>query len=190
MRSLATLGGVIVLIVLAIAWKISNQVEAGLEPAENSGVVLLGVSPDESQADANGPAREASEGNSTTTNNELGAGSPATGDPADSLALSNSKDAEPKDPAAQSDGSPNSAGTNDDPPGPDPNTLAGDSAVIYIVQSNETMYGILMRAYGKASPDLIEAVAAANHMDDPSALNVGQSLRLPVVPGFPAPKKL
>ena len=47
MRSLATLGGILVLIVHAIAWKISNEVEAGQEPDKNPGRITLGVHPDD-----------------------------------------------------------------------------------------------------------------------------------------------
>jgi nucleoid-associated protein YgaU len=59
----------------------------------------------------------------------------------------------------------------------------------YTVVSGDSLYGIVRRAYGSAPERLIDAVATANHMDDPSSLNLGQVLRLPIIEGFPAPQK-
>ncbi len=63
-----------------------------------------------------------------------------------------------------------------------------DTRVHYTVSQGDTLYGILRRTYGVAKPELVEAVAAANQLDDAGALEIGQRLALPVVPGFPAPE--
>jgi LysM domain-containing protein len=185
MRSLATLGGVIVLIVLAIAWKISNQVEAGQLPDPNSGVVMLGTVPNDSQTAAN-------QDSSMAAAREAATNKPSSS--ADPQSLTESQPTGSSSAGADSgDLTPGSASNKESakPDGPQGGSIGPPSAssdLVYTVLANETMYGILLRAYGKASPDLIEAVAAANDLDDPSALKVGQPLRLPLVEGFPAPK--
>ena len=59
----------------------------------------------------------------------------------------------------------------------------------YTVVPGDTLYGIVQRAYGTATEGLIDAVAAANGMVDPSTLDLGQVLRLPTIEGFSAPLK-
>lgn len=59
----------------------------------------------------------------------------------------------------------------------------------YTVVSGDSLYGIVRRAYGTAPEHLIDAIATANGLDDPSALDLGQVLRLPIIDGFNAPQK-
>lgn len=56
------------------------------------------------------------------------------------------------------------------------------------VKSGETLYRIVLNAYGTAAPELIQEVAKANGMKDASALKVGQKVKLPTLAGWPAPK--
>lgn len=56
------------------------------------------------------------------------------------------------------------------------------------VRKGESLYGIVREAYGTANADLVRAVALANGLADPSRLASGQELRLPSVPGYPAPR--
>lgn len=60
----------------------------------------------------------------------------------------------------------------------------------YVVQGGDTLYQIVKRAYGSASPELIRDVAKANGMKDPGAIQKGQRLKLPALAGYPAPKAL
>ncbi len=196
MRSLATLGGLIVILALAVAWKISNQVEAGQEPDPDSGLAMVGILPPEQEPDAAGPGGTAPPGGSDPASAGNGAGAPGSGDPAsdprsgDPNADPGADDPDPaagsSDPSAYPGGSdPASGEQGTGESGSDP---AGAQAVRYQVQDNDTLYSILLRAYGKASEDLIDRVAMANGMDDPSNLGLGQELVLPVFPGYSPPK--
>jgi len=59
----------------------------------------------------------------------------------------------------------------------------------YTIQSGDTLYRILVRAYGTAPESLVEAIAEANALTDPSALTVGATLQLPVISGFQPPQQ-
>lgn len=59
----------------------------------------------------------------------------------------------------------------------------------YTVQSGDTLYRIVVRSYGTAPSELVEAVAEANGMRDSASLDVGQKLRLPLISGFPEPQR-
>jgi len=72
-------------------------------------------------------------------------------------------------------------------PQPAPQPEAVPQPLRHVVKSGETMYRIVLNAYGTAPPELVRAVAAANGIDDPSTIDEGQSLTLPDVAGFPAP---
>ncbi|MCH2111751.1 MAG: LysM peptidoglycan-binding domain-containing protein [Planctomycetes bacterium] len=63
------------------------------------------------------------------------------------------------------------------------------SAQYYVIKKDDTLFRILERFYGKATMDLVDAVAEANDMDDPSDLSINQRLILPLVKGQPAPRK-
>jgi nucleoid-associated protein YgaU len=68
--------------------------------------------------------------------------------------------------------------------------LAAATDLRYTVKSGETLYRIVMRAYGTAPAELIAEVAKANGLKDPGALKAGQKLKLPSIAGWPAPKPL
>lgn len=193
MRSLATLGGLLVLIVLAIAWKISNQVEAGQEPDKKPGRITLGVHPDDVQG--------SDEVNQRTSASLENGGSPAgkqepTTTPETKPAAKPSES--PAKPATQPESKPNKPVLADPPaqpkeespvqPTPPP---TGDEieGIRYTVKEGDTLYGILSRAYGKANQALIDSIAVASDLDDPSRLSPGMVLVLPQVPGFDAPKR-
>ena len=57
------------------------------------------------------------------------------------------------------------------------------------IRDGDSLYKILRGAYGKANETLVEAVAKANRLEDPSNLNVGKVLLLPEVPGFQTPQQ-
>ncbi len=53
----------------------------------------------------------------------------------------------------------------------------------------DSLWGLVRRTYGTATPDLIDRVARFNHLKDPGALKAGQTLRLPFLEGFPPPRR-
>lgn len=65
---------------------------------------------------------------------------------------------------------------------------AAPAAAGHLVKSGETLYRIVLNAYGTAPPELIQEVAKANGLKDPTALKVGQKVKLPSIAGWPAPK--
>lgn len=60
----------------------------------------------------------------------------------------------------------------------------------YAVKDGDTLYRIVLRAYGTAPEELVDAVAKANGLRDPSQISVGQAIKLPSLAGWPTPKKL
>jgi nucleoid-associated protein YgaU len=203
MRSLATLGGVLVLIVLAIAWRISNkEVDASHDADPDSGIVTLGIEDNASkQSKASGGLKSGqpnpdADSNLGSGKEDVAAGNLPENDPA--MTLSNPPGGErntekqpsigpeiPIDPNPADDpgaGSGPESGAASPPPKPEPTVLS------YTVKDGDTLYRILMNAYGAASPDLIEAIASANEMDDPGAITPGDVLKLPEVEGFSKPK--
>lgn len=190
MRSLATLGGLLVLIVLAIAWKISNQVEAGQEPDEKPGRITLGVHPD----DVDGSDRATKRSPASLENDSK----PADGPGPESTPTSKPTET-PKTPASQPEPlqakpQPEETAPPVQPqlpakpvtPPPATEEIAG---LRYTVKDGDTLYGILSRAYGKANQALIDSIAVASDLDDPSRLSPGMVLVLPQVPGFDPPKR-
>ena len=187
MRSLATLGGILVLIVLAIAWKISNEVEAGQEPDKNPGRITLGVQAD----DPSESEGETKRNSASLENNAASAGTqepktPAASKPAETPP---SKPASPASPASQTP--PSQPAPAVQPPVAPITPPAEDevAGIRYTVKEGDTLYGILTRAYGKANQALIDSIAVASDLDDPSRLSPGMVLVLPQVPGFDAPKR-
>jgi nucleoid-associated protein YgaU len=69
-----------------------------------------------------------------------------------------------------------------------PETAATRPEQYWSVGSGQTLYRIAKSAYGVASLEIIEAIAAANQLDDPGAIRPGQKLLLPLIPGVTAPK--
>lgn len=64
---------------------------------------------------------------------------------------------------------------------------AAPGTATHTVASGETLYRIVLKAYGTAPEQLVKEVAAANGLKDPGALKVGQKLKLPSIAGWPAP---
>lgn len=190
MRSLATLGGLLVLIVLAIAWKISNQVEAGQEPDKNSGRITLGVIPEDAGETA------ASEEDTVTppAGTSAGDSSPASGNQPDPPAKPAEEPAQAEEPSTLPE---ENGPVTPEPPATEPSTEEPAAppaeeeipGLRYTVKEGDTLYGILTRAYGKANQALIDSVAVASDLDDPGRLSPGMTLVLPQVPGFDAPKR-
>lgn len=75
-----------------------------------------------------------------------------------------------------------------EPSKPDP-VIQVPTGKTYIIQSGDTLYRILVRAYGSAPEELVDAIAEANAMNDPGALQVGATLKLPIVSGFEPPQQ-
>jgi len=184
MRSLATLGGILVLIVLAIAWKISNEVEAGQEPDKNPGRITLGVHPDD-QPESDGDTKRTPaslENNGKPTGSQEPKTQPSAEPP----------ETTPAKPATQpGQNPPNQPEASEQAPIEPTTPPAEDEieGIRYTVKEGDTLYGILSRAYGKANQALIDSIAVASDLDDPSRLSPGMVLVLPQVPGFDAPKR-
>ncbi len=222
MRSLATLGGVLVIVVLAIAWRISNNnVEASNDTEEHVGIVTLGMKPDATDGSATGAGVESqSRGNSgaspTTPDSNSGAnpggnstgpdaanphqsgGEGATTPPANDENANAGNGLSGAERAGNPGSSATGGGTSTDSPGLDPaadapeegadsDANAASKDIRYTVQEGDTLYRILMKAYNKATPDLIEEIAVANNMDDPGAIHPGDELKLPKVEGYQDP---
>lgn len=196
MRSLATLGGVLVLIVLAIAWKIGNQVEAGQEPDGNVGRVTLGTLPEDEQGT---PARPANRDTQPPAGEQEGSqpgteGSPSSPSGEGSTPPAGEASNDPGELASHQPSTPPAQEPPTTPPAPQEEPPAeeedpGFAGLRYTVQEGDTLYGILTRAYGKANQTLIDAVAVASELDDPGMLKPGMVLVLPEVTGFSAPKQ-
>ncbi len=209
-----------VLIVLAIAWRISNNnIEAGNDPDPRSGVVTLGIEP--ADGDAGNDSAGANSGygapNSSSTSNAGDGGgqpqsppTPPSGNQSGQPAGNNGGvpgGSENGNPAGSSEKASNAGQPETDPSGGNAGTqeepvrqgepasppageqAAADKSVHYTVQDGDTLYRILMNAYGKATPDLIEEIASANDMDDPGAISPGDVLILPVIEGYQDPIK-
>ncbi len=196
MRSLATLGGVLVLIVLAIAWRISNKVDASNDPDPNSGIVTLGTEGEASGEEKTSGGLKSglpySGSDSTLDKEEAGPETeklPGNG-PATILAdpPKDNQNTE-KQPGSGTeipvDPNPASDPNRDTPP---PKDSPKPMVLSYTVKDGDTLYRILTNAYGSATPDLIEAIASANELDDPGAISPGDVLKLPEVEGYSKPK--
>jgi len=88
---------------------------------------------------------------------------------------------EEKEPAPSATGEP-----APEPPVPPAVPPPGD--VVIRVARGDSLWGLVQKAYGTATPDLIVRVARLNHLEDPGALKAGQALRLPYLEGFPPPQ--
>ncbi|MBC8371870.1 MAG: LysM peptidoglycan-binding domain-containing protein [Planctomycetes bacterium] len=77
------------------------------------------------------------------------------------------------------------------PPQPEPATdplqPIAEGPLNYTVQSGDTMYRIIKRCYKTYSEDILQSVADANNLRDPSAINIGDELVLPLIAGVSAP---
>ena len=66
---------------------------------------------------------------------------------------------------------------------PDPSPTPQPEPVVYIVQSGDTLYAIATQ-FGIS----VELLAAANNIDNPNRLTIGQRLLIPPQPAAPAPR--
>ena len=165
MRTLLALTALMLLLATAVWWKTRPADSAILPPtsAEDPlrGVITMGVQGDEGLAEASFPTAEPV------------LPSDAAGDHEDiTPAGALGEDPNPLPPLE---------------PSPDP-AIETPAPIRYTVQAGDSLYRILMGAYGSAAEELLQAVAAANALDDPSALAIGQILALPRVSGFRAPR--
>lgn len=174
MRGLLTLVAVAGLMVAFLYWRLSGDPggvqAAGPDPADpNRGRVVVGLEAQAATgptASAPAPAAEAPAADGV----EQAETSPAASEPAGQPVQ-----AERTPHADSGAGTPRLPGTTATP-------------LRYAVQPGDTLYSIVRRAYGAARTDLVEAVAAANRLEDSSSLEIGQVLVLPVVEGYPAPE--
>lgn len=74
-------------------------------------------------------------------------------------------------------------------PEPKPEPVAPKVRVSYTVEAGDNLYRIVVKHYGTGPSELVDAVAEANGIRDASALSVGQTLELPLVSGYPEPKR-
>lgn len=58
--------------------------------------------------------------------------------------------------------------------------VAKGGAETYTVKNGDTLEGIIIRFYGKYDPSKVEKIKQANKMANPNALQIGQSLVIPV----------
>lgn len=72
-------------------------------------------------------------------------------------------------------------------PRPEPQPEPAPRQVRHVVKSGETMYRIVLNAYGTAPQELIRKVADANGIADPADIDEGRALTLPEFEGYPAP---
>jgi hypothetical protein len=59
-------------------------------------------------------------------------------------------------------------------------TASKGGAETYTVKNGDTLEGIIIRFYGKYDPSKVEKIKQANKMANPNALQIGQSLVIPV----------
>lgn len=176
MRPLILLGALVAVFAGFIMWKTFTPPPepAPAPPDASTGVLIVGLPPEAGTnlaiADSSPPAMDgASEVASTLTENQspLNAANPSTPEPSEA-SFADTETAR-VNPATVVE-------------------LPTPLIVKYEVQQDDTLYRILRFAYDKANQELVDAVASANKMDDPSELMVGQVLILPLVNGYQSPR--
>ena len=179
MRTLLALTALMLVLAGAVWWKTRPAEDAShLPPTTSSderlGVVTVGLA--EGQANPSEasfpthPLNQPMSGEQEDANEE---------DARDSKPVNSSLELAPlKQPALPTTDSPSS-----------PEEVLPAAALTYTVIAGDTFYSLVRRAYGTAPEALLDAVATANQLDDPSALEVGQVLKLPTIAGFKAPQK-
>lgn len=70
---------------------------------------------------------------------------------------------------------------------PEPTPPPTPQEVQHRVKPGETLYRIVLNAYGTAPEDLVDKVADENGLADPGSISEGQKLKLPVIAGYPEP---
>ena len=159
------------LLATAVWWKTQSADEqSSLPPTTQEdpyrGVVTLGTQGKTSLAEASFPKTSSTQRSDGDGDHEGWQGS-------------QNEDAQPNPPSNE----------NRTPPTlPDP-VIEIPTGKSYTIQSGDTLYRILVRAYGSAPEELVDAIAEANAMSDPGALTVGATLQLPIVSGFQPPQQ-
>lgn len=192
MRTLLGLTTLMLVLAAAVWWKTRAADDpSNLPPTTSSnpaeGVVTVGMKP---------------AGSEESRNSRLGGGSfqeaasrtePVRRGKAD---WSESRGDDPAQPPADNEDLSGNQGAENPAPGPgtepdlDPEPsppVAQD--FLYRVAPGDTLYRIVVRHYGTAPESLVDAVAKANGISDPSRIAVGEDLKLPTVPGFAAPQR-
>lgn len=168
------------LAIAAGAWWKTSHADPGpdpLDPDPNLGVATFGAAPEPVlPVPAKAPA-----------SSEASLPVPASSTPAaEPLAEAGAADAQPS-----ATGLPPAGGGDPKEPQSAANEpLSPQAAPLkHVVRSGETLYRIVLRAYGSAPAELVEAVAKANGLRDAGAISEGQTLTLPSLAGWPAPKR-
>jgi nucleoid-associated protein YgaU len=184
MRFLLVLTALMLAVAAGIWWKTtrdSGDAPNALDPDPNLGAATFGLLPE--------PAAPAPMKESAATPASLTRETPAAGKDAAPLGQASAAD-------AVAPGSKLTPAGGGDPPEPQsaanekPAAPPAAAARSYVVKSGDTFYRIVSRAYGTAPQELLDAVAKANGLRDPSQIKEGQKLTLPSLAGWPAPKKL
>lgn len=195
MRTLLGLTTLMLVLAAAVWWKTRAADDpSNLPPTTSSnsaeGVVTVGMKPAGSEESRNsrlggGTFQEAASSNEPVRRGKADWSESRGDDP-------------PQPPAGNDDLSGNQGAENPAPgpgaeptvdPEPTPATPPVAQDFLYRVAPGDTLYRIVVRHYGTAPESLVDAVAKANGLNDPSRIAVGDDLKLPTVPGFAAPQR-
>ena len=170
MRTLLGLTVLMLALAAAVWWKTSGDDQGDLPPNRsddpNQGILTVG-----GEEGGNEPGGDPADGPAEASGN-------AGGDP------------------ANAGGTPEAGGSEggEETPTPEPDGPAGgeeldptSGVLVHEVAEGETLYRIVLNAYGTAPEDLVEAVAKANGLIDSAAIETGQPLELPSIEGYPEP---
>ncbi len=181
MRFLLVLTALMLAVAAGVWWKTSREDDPvnALDPDPNLGVTLFGVEPE-----APTPTK-ANTSQTASLEKEPAIAAPASSPlgragPADAVGAGAQKP-----PAGGGDPREPQTAANEKQP-----TVTTPGPTAYTARDGDTLYRIVLRAYGTAPGELVTAVSKANGMSDPSQLRAGQKLTLPSLAGWPAPKKL
>ncbi len=193
MRSLLVLTALLLAVTAGVWWKTHRSDSAPEEPTSAAvGVSVFGAASPTATTDSPAPPRSASAPATPEPPPEAGGGDPrepqvAAGELAAEEAAA-AREAATREAAARLDGGGREVGAAAEAAATSPTDAPAPNVVRHRVGEGETLYRIVLRAYGSAPQELIDRVARANGLDDPSRIAVGQELILPSIPGWPAPK--
>jgi LysM repeat protein len=189
MRTLIGLTTLMLVLAAAVWWKTRAADDPGQLPATTTsnpreGVATVGLREgDRTEGSTPTPAAGAGGGRAT----EAGFGGGETGG-----ATESGNTTEMGDWISSGGDEPSKRGSDPVPPpvvDPPVEEPPAPPVLKHTVAEGETLYRIVVNAYGTAPAALVEAVAAANGLDDPGRLGVGDVLELPELPGYPAPAR-
>jgi len=187
MRFLLVLTALMLAVAGGVWWKTTrddSSTPGALDADPNLGAATFGVLPPRAGSP---PLKESTATNASLTREPPLASSGSTpplgeASAADAVApgssLTPAGGGDPREPQSPANEKP----SNVTPPAP--------AAASYAVKDGDTFYRIVLRAYGTAPQELVDAVARANGLRDPSQISAGQTLTLPSLAGWPPPKKL